>query len=125
EARVAEIADHRPDGESDARRPGAVPAGRRQRLHRETSRCGQAGLPDLRLDGAIKRGGAQDELQRLRDRAALAAGGRVPEIPLRFPRLRGCLAQAPPRFGDAAAELRLALAAAGPAAARAATLCDA
>ena len=50
---VADAADHRADRQGHAGRPGEVPRRRRQRLHRQTVRRGEAAVADSRLDAEI------------------------------------------------------------------------
>ena len=51
--RVAEAADHRADRQGDEGRPGKMPAGRRQRLHRQATGCREAAVARPGLDGAV------------------------------------------------------------------------
>ena len=54
-ARVPQAAHHCAHGQGHARRPAQVPRGRRERLHGQASRCGQAVLADTRVDAASLR----------------------------------------------------------------------
>ena len=51
--RVEEAADHRADRQGDAGRPGEVPRGRRQRLHRQAARRREAAVAVPRLDAEV------------------------------------------------------------------------
>ena len=54
-ARVEEAADHRAHGQGDEGRSGAVPRRRRQRLHRQAARRGEAAVAGPRLDAEVER----------------------------------------------------------------------
>ena len=54
-ARVEEAADHRAHGQGDEGRPGSVPRRRRQRLHRQAPRRGEAAVARAGLDAEVER----------------------------------------------------------------------
>ena len=53
-SRVAQAADHRPDRQGDEGRPGEVPRGRRQRLHRQAARRGKAAVAHAGVDAEVR-----------------------------------------------------------------------